>query len=60
MYSIRTQEDGIIGTDMHALASSGNLKDLERLVKSSPHLVHASDSNMWQPLHEASRGSNFC
>mmetsp|Transcript_20738 Transcript_20738/g.29567 ORF Transcript_20738/g.29567 Transcript_20738/m.29567 type:complete len:453 (+) Transcript_20738:31-1389(+) len=46
-------------TPAHLFASSNDLAKLRLLVKKNPEVLHAEDSNGWQPLHEAARAGHY-
>jgi len=39
----------------HLLASEGRTNELIELIEEQKHLIHATDSNGWTPLHEGAR-----
>mmetsp|Transcript_644 Transcript_644/g.655 ORF Transcript_644/g.655 Transcript_644/m.655 type:complete len:413 (+) Transcript_644:139-1377(+) len=46
-------------TDLHRAAQDGDLEEVTRIIKEQKHLLHATDSNQWQPIHEAARSGNI-
>lgn len=46
-------------TDAHRAAAKGDVDALESLFRKSPQMINSMDSNLWQPIHEASRNGHL-